>query len=55
MNVVAYKFPKRAVGYSKGMPKAHCAICEHFQPPNACEVVRGDIKPDMWCRKFKKK
>jgi hypothetical protein len=27
-----------------------CAGCTHFQQPNGCEIVAGDISPNGWCR-----
>jgi hypothetical protein len=27
-----------------------CAGCTHFQKPNGCEIVAGEISPDGWCR-----
>ena len=29
-----------------------CSICTHFLPPNACQIVAGDISPDGWCGVF---
>jgi hypothetical protein len=29
-----------------------CDRCIHFQPPNACNIVGGDVKPDGYCRFF---
>lgn len=29
-----------------------CDRCIHFQPPNACNIVDGDVKPDGYCRFF---
>ncbi|MBL6455677.1 high-potential iron-sulfur protein [Belnapia sp. T6] len=26
-----------------------CSGCQHFQPPNACAIVNGNISPDGWC------
>jgi len=26
-----------------------CDGCLHFQPPNACAIVSGEIKPEGWC------
>jgi len=49
------KVSKQQAHYSKGMEKAHCGICKHFKAPDQCEVVAGDVKPDMWCDFFKAK
>ena len=27
-----------------------CGGCTHFQRPNRCEIVEGDISPEGWCR-----
>lgn len=48
------KFSKTEVNYSEGMPERHCACCEHFEKPRACELVQGVIAWYMWCKKFKK-
>ena len=29
-----------------------CDRCVHFQAPNACNIVDGDVKPDGYCRFF---
>lgn len=29
-----------------------CAMCQLFRPPQACEVVAGDISPTGWCSFF---
>ncbi|TDH63336.1 hypothetical protein E2C06_07340 [Dankookia rubra] len=26
-----------------------CGGCLHFQPPNACAIVAGNISPEGWC------
>jgi hypothetical protein len=26
-----------------------CSGCLHFQPPNACAIVTGNISPEGWC------
>lgn len=49
------KIAKATARYSKGMDKAHCGICKHFEPPDACEIVAGEIAPSMWCEYFEKK
>ena len=51
------KFDKNEVDYGEGKPTSHCGpmerwpngACEYFKKPNACEKVRGFIKPDGWC------
>jgi len=49
------KVSKKEANYSAGLPSAHCSICRHFEPPHACEIVRGEIDPDLWCRYFSPK
>jgi hypothetical protein len=29
-----------------------CGMCTLFEPPNACEVVAGEISKDGWCKAF---
>ena len=29
-----------------------CEICLQFQPPNRCQLVKGDISPNGWCQFF---
>jgi hypothetical protein len=50
------KRSKRSVRYQE-TPKdgEHCADCVHFLPPHACEGVAGDISPNGWCIRFKRK
>ncbi|HEY4152148.1 MAG TPA: hypothetical protein VGM38_02390 [Pseudolysinimonas sp.] len=50
----AEKQAKETVDYGKGMPSSHCSICKHFQAPDACALVEGDIDPDDWCKLFEK-
>lgn len=33
----------------------HCNICKNFISKNSCKVVKGNIKPDGWCKYFKNK
>ncbi|WP_165943243.1 high-potential iron-sulfur protein [Roseicella aquatilis] len=32
-----------------------CSNCLHFQPPNACAIVAGEISPEGWCAVWAKK
>jgi hypothetical protein len=32
--------------------KQSCAVCVHFEPPNACKFVQGTISPSGWCMLF---
>jgi len=29
-----------------------CDGCVHFEPPNGCKFVQGDIAPAGWCQLF---
>jgi len=29
-----------------------CDGCVQFQPPNACNIVQGEISPSGWCQLF---
>jgi hypothetical protein len=44
------KIAKEAVMY-QDQPKGdqRCDNCLHWQPPNACAIVAGDIAPEAWC------
>lgn len=46
------KVSKRTAGYQHGMKNAHCSLCAHFEPPDACEYVSGAINPQAWCKFF---
>lgn len=48
------KVSKESVDYSPGMRTSHCAVCEHYESPDACEVVAGRIDPGYWCSRFKR-
>lgn len=60
------KFSKSEVHYSQGMIHSHCgeaftddkSYCRHYHKKTlstgTCELVEGEIKPTMWCNKFKK-
>ena len=50
------KVSKASVHYvDRGTKAAHCGICAHFQPPDACEGVMGIIDRRGWCRRFQRK
>lgn len=63
---MAEKISKDAADYGKGMASSHCGkmfdkdkgYCTHFIDKTVfdgeCEMVRGVIKRDRWCRLFKK-
>jgi secreted PhoX family phosphatase len=31
-----------------------CAGCTHFEKPNGCEIVAGEISPNGWCRFYER-
>lgn len=44
------KAAQKAVRYQDEPKKdRNCAGCRHFQPPNACKLVEGEISPNGWC------
>ena len=48
------KFVKQQVTYTP-YAKNHrdrCEVCKHFEPPNSCAVVYGEVKPEAWCNMF---
>lgn len=51
---MAEKESKKAVDYGPGSRSEHCAICAHFEGPQACELVRGLIDPAAWCKLFER-
>ena len=51
---MAEKRDKSEVDYSRGKGTSRCLLCEHYIEPRQCELVAGDIRPDYWCRLFKK-
>jgi hypothetical protein len=30
----------------------HCQLCQFFQAPNQCQLVKGGISPNGWCEHF---
>lgn len=49
------KIEKSAVDYGPGHPRGdRCAVCRHFEPPHACEIVAGEIGAGMWCKRFER-
>jgi hypothetical protein len=49
------KLSKPSVGYEHpARGPHHCRQCEHFEPPSRCAIVEGVIRPEDWCRRFKK-
>ncbi len=44
------KAAKKAVRYQDEPKKGrNCAGCRHFQAPNACKLVDGEISANGWC------
>jgi hypothetical protein len=52
----ANKVPKQAVAY-RDSPNGNqrCDNCAVFEPPNACQLVAGTVKPNGWCRIYRPK
>jgi len=47
------KMAQKAVNYrEKPLGNKQCSNCLHFEPPNACKVVAGEVKPEGWCTLF---
>jgi len=47
------KKAKAAVNYQAEVTSDdHCSVCEHFEKPNECKLVNGDISPAGWCKLF---
>ena len=47
------KVAKDIVGYQDHPSNGQqCSGCVHFRPPNACELVEGNISPNGWCGVF---
>lgn len=53
-SMVTIKFSKARVDFehpAKG--PNHCADCKYFcGDKNACRIVKGDVHPEDWCKKF---
>ena len=50
------KAKKKAVRYQDEPKKGRdCAGCRHFQEPNACKLVEGEVSPNGWCTVWSKK
>jgi hypothetical protein len=52
----AAKMAQTAAGYQES-PKGsqQCDGCTLFQPPNACQLIDGNISPSGWCKFWAKK
>jgi len=49
----ADKLSQRVVAYQDHPDgEKRCDRCAHFQPPEACQIVLGTIRPDGYCRFF---
>ena len=46
------KISKEAADYGKGLPQAHCGICQHFTAPSHCGIVVDPVRPEDWCKYF---
>lgn len=47
------KMAQKAVNYrEKPLGTKQCSACLHFEAPNACKVVAGEVKPEGWCTLF---
>ncbi len=53
---VAQKAKQKAVMY-QATPKdgKQCSGCQHFQAPNACRIVEGEVNANGYCILFAKK
>ncbi|MFZ1108504.1 MAG: high potential iron sulfur protein [Rhodomicrobium sp.] len=53
---VAKKTAQKSVMYQQ-TPKdgKQCSACQHFQAPNACRIVEGEINANGYCILFAKK
>jgi hypothetical protein len=50
----ADKRTKVSVGYARAAGFSRCSKCRHWIPGGACEIVEGDIRPEYWCRLFRR-
>ena len=49
------KAKKTAVRYQDEPKKGrNCNNCRHFQAPNACKLVEGEVSPNGWCTVWSK-
>jgi hypothetical protein len=49
----ADKLSQRVVAYQdRPDGEKRCDRCTHFQPPEACQIVLGTIRPDGYCKLF---
>ena len=57
-NEEAVKLPKSKVDYEHpAQGDEHCGICEHYEGKRGkfgeCAVVRGIVRSEDWCKRFK--
>ena len=49
----AVKMSQKVVAYQDHPEgEKRCDRCVHFQPPNSCNIIDGEVKPDGYCRFF---
>ncbi len=54
--VAAAQVTPEAAGYqTQPSGDQRCAFCAHFQAPASCELVKGTIVPNGWCKLFRAK
>lgn len=49
-----YKFDKAEVRYTSRakMKSERCEKCRYYQHDRGCDIVKGDISPAGWCKRF---
>jgi hypothetical protein len=49
------KLSKASVEYEHpaAKPAQHCGVCRHYRG-GSCEIVAGRIRPEDWCKRFKR-
>jgi hypothetical protein len=48
--------PQGAASYqTEPVDNQRCAVCAHFLPPGACQVVQGTVVANGWCKLFRSK
>lgn len=49
----AAKLSQQVVAYQDHpVGDKRCDRCAHFQPPSACQIVEGAVRPDGYCKFF---
>lgn len=49
------KASKDEVDYTDhGSYKEHCSKCEHFTGQHTCKIVKGNVAPGGWCKRWLK-